>query len=154
MRRCPDASSSNASGCEGGTGGGCKEWLTGAYCKLCNSSARGVRYYDTETSTCRPCAEASWLLPAALVTILCVLPALLWIHCRGGLGRLQRLRTAIMQRYVVRLSLQPKIKLLVSFYQTLSRVPSVYLVVLPTNVVELLRSFKLVSLGLDGVPLE
>ena len=41
-----------------------------------------------------------------------------------------------------------------SLYQTLSRVPSVYLVVLPTNVVQLLHSFKLVSLGLDGVPLE
>ncbi len=45
-------------------------------------------------------------------------------------------------------------RLLVSFYQTLSRVPSVYLVVLPTNVVQLLRSFKLVSLGHDSVPLE
>ena len=44
-------------------------------------------------------------------------------------------------------------RLLVSFCQTLSRVPSVYLVVLPTNVVQLLHSFKLVSLGLDGVPL-
>ena len=57
------------------------------------------------------------------------------LNSRDKAAWLRRLRTAIMQRYVVRLSLQPKIKLLLSFYQTLSRVPSVYLVVLPANVV-------------------
>ena len=113
VRRCPDASS-NSSGCGGSEGGGCKPWLTGIYCKLCNASARGVRYYDAQTSSCQPCKNAGKsMVPALGVvagTLGAVLLALLVLHCRRGLGWLQHLHTSLTQRFVVRLSLQPKIK--------------------------------------------
>ena len=58
LRQCPDFSSGSESACLGGVGmeGLCREWTTGPYCRLCNTSDSS-RYYSN--SECLPCeAEA------------------------------------------------------------------------------------------------
>ena len=120
LRRCPDASSSE-SGCVGGVGDGegpCKAWLAGPYCSRCNVTDRS-RYYDADRSACLLCDGniAEPILIGVGVIIACVVAALLW-HFKPPrtMPRLAKLRLWLTRMWG-RLSLRPKCKQLVGFYQ-------------------------------------
>ena len=162
IRRCPDLGS-NSSGCVGGIsdGGGagpCKPWLEGPYCRLCNVSDRS-RYYHPEKSSCLPCDQGSEgpLWTSLLVLVGLVVLVLLWLRFPPltMLGRVQRF-ARVLQLLSSQMSVRPKFKQMLGFYQIATRISSVYDVAMPDAVRRLLSVFELfnINIGGFGLPLQ
>ena len=156
LRRCPDFG--DRSGCVGGVGGGegpCKPWLTGPYCRLCNVTDT-TRYYAASESSCLACkgnAELPIIVGVGVV-LLAIFIGLLWtrfskVSCAPCLARLGS-RSA---RIFMQLSLRPKLKQLLGFYQVATRIADVYEVPMPRAVAALLSVFELVNLNIKGIGL-
>ena len=158
LRRCPDFG--DDSGCVGGIGfeGPCKAWLQGPYCRLCNVSDT-TRYYDDESSACLPCeggAEGPMLLGGS-VAVAALAAVLLWGRFQPhrnvrSLARLVR-RLSRLSRLSAQLSLRPKGKQLLGFYQIATRVSDVYEVPMPQAVAALLQIFEVLNINVAGVGL-
>lgn len=155
LRRCPDFG--NRSGCVGGIGDGegpCKEWLMGPYCRLCNVSTPS-RYYNVEQSACLAC-EGDAAAPIMLGGGLCIAALIivqLWARFKPhrnvpALARLARWAA----RLSAQLSLRPKGKQLLGFYQIATRVSDVYDVPMPDGVAQLLSFFEVLNVRHQPLP--
>ena len=129
LRRCPDATKGNASGCPGGVGvgegeGPCKPWLTGPYCRLCNVSDTS-RYYDAVASACLPCEATSAARPLAVGggALLVLLAALLLLRRFKPLRRCAPRLATRLRRLYLQLSLRAKFKQALGFYQVVIPLP-------------------------------
>ena len=149
LRRCPDFGVT--SGCVGGVGDGegpCREWLRGPYCKLCEVTD-GSMYYDVGASACVVC-EGDAVAPIMLgcgVFFAAAIGALLWVRFMPHrnvrcLARLVR-RAAQLS---AQLSLRPKGKQLLGFYQIATRVSEVYDVPMPAAVARMLAVFEVLAI--------
>ena len=154
LRRCPDFG--NASGCVGGVGAGegpCKPWLKGPYCKLCNTTDTS-RYYDGENSECLPCESSATtpLVVGGIGVVVVVVATLLWVRFEPhrNVAMLARL-WARASRLTTRLSLRPKLKQMLSFFQVATRIADVYEVPLPDAVAQLLSLFEMVNIYFGGM---
>ena len=85
VRRCPDATKAEGSGCQGLPDAPCKHGLTGVYCLTCVGNST---YYDAEASECRLCATTllNWelllsLLAATLVVLVVSVARRSWRRC-------------------------------------------------------------------------
>ena len=121
LRQCADYAD-GSSGCIGGVSDGegpCKEWLAGPLCSLCNVTDSS-RYYDAGESACLECSGslAATLLTGFGVIIACAGAALLWwrIKPHRTVPRLAWLWLRL-KRLWRQLSLRPKCKQLLGFYQ-------------------------------------
>jgi hypothetical protein len=145
----------SASGCLGGTGNPCADTLTGVYCRLCNRSNDVNVFYKPATAQkgakCEVCldvvAKVVRMVVATLSAAALALMIVLWIR-----RRLSSKSVAHLMRIAVRYSPMNKIKIIVVLNQIATRIPSVYEVTLPANIVAVLETFAaMVTLGLDNV---
>ena len=141
LYRCPDASAAST-GCIGGVGDPCKASLRGAYCRVCVNDSW---FYDEGASECRVC-DASTVFAANnmraaifLISIACVaLITTKALQYRAPL-RLHQIYLAS-----TRSSLTVKLRLLVTFFQIICRVPRVYLLEIPADLRRFIERFDLV----------
>ena len=154
LRRCPDFGSS--SGCSGGVSGDgegpCKAWLTGPYCRLCNTTDSS-RYYNAERSACLPCeaGAAAPLVAGVVVVVAAILSAVIFKvrvlpRCKGP-------RLARASQMWLQLALRAKCKQVLSFYQVATRISGAYDVPLPREVAALLSLFELLNINIGGIGL-
>jgi len=167
VRRCPDAAANcsanshcplSTSGCRGGDGDTCMPGLNGTFCRSC---AEPFHYYVRATTEavahCEPCEEVSssrsvviillFLSCAVVVAFIAVIFTRMPANAQQLLRQLWHAATQIYR-------LPNKLKILVGFYQIAARVESVYDILLPAEVRQLLLSIQLtISIGIDGVPL-
>ena len=171
VRRCPDAAANctgksecsfSSSGCAGGRSIDlCQPGLHGPFCRLCKEPYHFyVQAAQGRAANCKPCSEVS-NSPNLMVLIVVVgLGALLiglatasWHYARktGTLeSRLRSLRVMIFDTY----SVHVKLKVLIGFYQVITKIERVYDLFLPEAIRTLLANFTLIiSLGIDGIPL-
>ena len=106
VKRCPDASSGNASACANMNGQPCKPWTTGPYCRVCSVTDGSARYFDSGQSACVECGNKAATSLAALMGIaVAVLLLLCWCGWRQSYKRLgflayqasQKIRTPLKQ---------------------------------------------------------
>ena len=141
LYRCPDASAAST-GCIGGVGDPCKASLRGAYCRVCVDDSW---FYDEGASECKVC-DASTVFAANnmraaifLISIACVaLITTKALQYRAPL-RLHQIYLAS-----TRSSLTVKLRLLVTFFQIICRVPRVYLLEIPADLRRFIERFDLV----------
>jgi hypothetical protein len=171
VRVCPDAQVNcsttfgtsechSASGCQGGTGYPCANGLEGVYCQLCNRSSDAVFYKAasaTKAAKCEPCSNT--VVRTALPIVAVVVAAALALKVKQvALLRLSSSTVARLRDILIRYTPSNKLKIVFVFYQIATRVPRVYGVAFPPNVVDTLETFAtIVTLGLDNVamaPLE
>ena len=111
VKRCPDASSGDASACANMNGQPCRPWTTGPYCRVCNVTD-GSRYFDSGQSACVECGNTAATSLAALAgIILVVLSLLCWCSVRRPCKRLRSLA------YQTLLKTRAPLKQLITFYQ-------------------------------------
>ena len=111
VKRCPDASSGDASACANMNGQLCRPWTTGPYCRVCNVTD-GSRYFDSGQSACVECGNTAATSLAALAgIILAVLSLLCWCSVRRPCKRLRSLA------YQTLLKTRAPLKQLITFYQ-------------------------------------
>jgi len=159
LRRCPDANRGNSSGCTGGVGDGgegpCKEWLRGPYCSLCNVTDDS-RYYSPDVSECLAC-EGDWeasmgIFAAGVVVVLAAISLCARFQPHRAVPSLARVATRARRLYA-QLSLRPKLKQTLSFYQVVTRVADVYHVDMPDAVADLLAVFEVFNINISGIGL-
>lgn len=175
VRRCSDAATgcpngragckSSTSGCRSEGGEPCRTSLTGPFCRLCSSWADNVtsiqEYYVAATNEdpahCAACSTSNWLLfslVTAMGLILVIASRAMSARLPGRNGcRVARFMPSWFSGEVVeKYTLQTKIKVLVSFYQVISRLEDAYELSLPPVVSQLLIRIRLtVSMGLEGL---
>ena len=169
IRQCPmmlrrsddDGEEELHSSCRGGGGGGgdalCQEWLAGPLCMLCNGT--GARHYDAKTLECLPCDDGDAITPLAAgggAAVLLLLVGALWARFKPH-RRVRRLRRLgdKAERLTARLSLRPKAKQLISFFQIVTRIGEVYKVPMPSAVRRVLDVMDLLNVTIGSfVPLE
>jgi hypothetical protein len=133
------------------------------YCRLCNRSNDDVRVFykvatASEEAKCKVCDDhfVTYTLLLAMAILAAVALAGLTVMWIGR--RLTPKTMARLQSILIRHTPWHKCKIIFVFYQIATRVPRVYEVALPPNIVALLETFStIVTLGLDNVataPLE
>ena len=172
VRECPDARKNcstsfgtaaceSSSGCSGGATG-CAPGLAGPYCELCNRTA-GLVYYTSATvegvATCAPCEDklSSTFVFVVVVVGLIGLAALVVYLVRRNMSD-----KTVMRLKILNGSFTPrnKFKIVMTFYQLATKVPTVYSVLLPPDVNVFLESlssffsFGFDSPALSSTPLE
>jgi len=160
VRPCPDATE-ETTGCVGGVGNVCKERLGGPYCAGCTAEMIAEGYhYAVSKSECRPCGEAElgWqgtlvLSALALVVVGGLAAAVLSRPLGAALRGTWLLRLAKM---IVRLRerLAVKAKLLLSFYQVVTRIEVVYKLRLPPAVQITISWFSGIHFNIGMLPRE
>ena len=115
LRRCPDASSRNASACANIDGQPCKPWTAGPYCRVCNVTD-GSRYFDSAQSACVECGDTAETSLTALVACLvgitlAVLLLLCWCGWRKSYKRLRFMAYQALQK------IRAPLKQIIAFYQ-------------------------------------
>jgi len=172
VRVCPDARANcsstfgtdecqSSSGCQGGVGEVCAPGLKGVYCELCDRSDGRLVYYkpaaDDSVATCAECGGtlgASVAVALGGLATLCVLMVLV-LYLRKHMS----IRLALsLKRFNDNFTPRNKCKIVVTFYQLATKVPTVYEVSLPTDVKAVLDALSSVfSFGMQGIattPLE
>jgi len=150
-----------STGCVGGSGHPCKPRLGGPYCTGCTAEALAEGYhYSAARSECLPCgkAELGWqgsLVLALLGGVVFIGPML--VVARRPLGRW--LRGAVLARVwaqLVRLRerLAVSVKLLLSFYQVVTRIEVVYRLRLPALVQLTISYFSGIHFNIGLLPRE
>ena len=111
LRRCPDASSRNASACANMNGQPCKPWTTGPYCRICNVTD-GSRYFHSGQSACVECGDTAATSLATLIGItLAVLLLLCWCGWRQPCKRLRFMAYQALKK------IRAPLKQIIAFYQ-------------------------------------
>ena len=182
VRRCPDAGAnctgrnecpSSSSGCYGGPNAtqGCMPTLTGVFCRLCESDDHYyVQATPLKAAHCLSCAGvmkrafttegnmvALWIVGAVVLTMItltlcCARGMPVWLHARRR--RLQQLLARVWHKAAREYTVLNKLKIMIGFYQIVTKVERIYDVYLPAEVRALLQFFQVfISLGLEGVPL-
>ena len=155
LRRC--ATSSCLGGVNAQLGVNCRNKTTGPYCKLC-AIDDGSHYFDINDSECLECntnLAASYGVGGAGV-VLGLIVLLLCVrfkpHKRAGMQRLG----AKLNHLLVGLSLRAKVKQLLSLYQVVTQVSSVYVVQMPEKVQDLIDIIKFLNINIFsiGLPLQ
>ena len=165
IRQCPsrlsigDNGTVRESGCIGGAGFAddlCDEWLAGPLCTLCNVSEG--RYYDAVEYACLPCefsptnSAATIAIGGALLLLLGMTGARLRRLLREK--KLKRMLHLIHHARRLKRRLTVKAKQLVSFYQIVTRVTTIYQVTMPATVTETVSRFSVVMvMSFDGLGL-
>ena len=182
VRRCPDSAANctgrnecpwSTSGCYGGPNASevCRPTLTGVFCRSCESDDHYyVQAAPGKPAHCLSCAGvvgrafttegnmvALWIIIAIVLTLITLavcsargLPA--WMHARRR--RLQQLLVRLGRTAAREYTVLNKLKILIGFYQILTKIERVYDVYLPAEVRAMLQFFQvLISLGVEGVPL-
>ena len=171
VQRCPDAETPEVSGCRGGntSNGGCAQSLTGIFCMLCDrSSVSGLRVFYAGASQgygvmsrapaeCRDCellytSQETLTLGAVLLTGV-LLVAMASLRCsKEHWGSLRRRHLSNSGRLWSVAGIPGKLKILVGFFMIVTRIETVYGVVLPAAVLALLNIFRVaVSLGFESL---
>ena len=168
VRRCPDAATNcsalsecswTSSGCAGGRSEDlCHPGLTGAFCRSCIEP-----YYFYKRATednvahCESCSSVSTSGPVVVLIIsACTLLTGFICMCMVRAGpRWRREQLLNIWLTVTNVYGVPnKLKIVVGFYQIVTRIETVYAILLPAEVRELLLQLQLtISLGIDGIPL-
>ena len=160
VRSCPDEAES-FTGCVGGVGDPCKARLGGPYCGGCTAEAIADGYhYAASRSACLPCGEAElgWQGTAVLgVLVFLLLLVPLSIALRRPLLRaLKGTCVARLAHVILRLreQIRTKIKLLLSFYQVVTRIEVVYRIHLPSVVTVTISYFSGIHFNIGVLPVE
>ena len=168
VRSCRDGGTTNTSGCLGGARHGeasCRDGLAGVFCELCaswldgNASSKREYYsppHKDQPAQCLSCSSLRLALgssvrmamglfvltPLILLTLYKVLP-------RWALDFLARARRTLIETFTVPV----KLKLLIGFYQIVTRFRHVYVLTYPTSVGSTLGDFEsIISFGLENLP--
>ena len=174
VRRCPDAAANcsgrsecqtSSSGCAGGRSGGgadlCQPGLGGPFCRLC---VEDYHFYvsadDEQVAHCKPCEEVS-NSPNMVVLVVVACTAGLFACALSALvyraRQKRKLRAWLREAHTAffaTFTLHIKFKILVGFYQIITKIEGVYDLFLPAEIRELLLQLQLIiSLGIDGIPL-
>ena len=145
--------------------------LTGVFCRLCESDNHYyVQATPQKAAHCLSCGGvmgraftsegnmvALWILSAATLTLITLalccargLPA--WLYTRRR--RLQRLLARLWLKAARDYTVLNKLKILIGFYQIVTKLERIYDVYLPAEVRQLLQFFEVfISFGLEGVPM-
>ena len=149
---------------------GCAPGLTGIFCRSCARNGTGddgdgaresLRYYvkatPTEVATCKPCGNTLVTLVAMGAAFIAAAAAGLGLVAAVHRFLVPPLRKQQLRGFSREINLPVKLKILLSYYQVVTVVDSVYAVELPSGVKQMLNSFSVVvGLGVKGVstPLE
>ena len=172
VRECPDArkgcestfgtaACESNSGCQGGVGDVCGDQLSGVYCEQCESSGDELVYYveatEDRTATCAPCGNTlagSFAVGAIALTVVAFIVLLVLFVRRKMTPTMWR----TFRRFNESCTPRNKLKIVLGFYQLVTKVPGVYEVTLPPDVNAVLKTISVwASFGLQGVattPLE
>ena len=171
VRECPDARKGCAStfgtaaceslsGCQGGVGNICGDQLSGVYCEQCERSGELVYYVkatEDRTATCAPCGDSlvgSFTVGAVVLATIVFCALLIYlVRCKMTPGMWRTFK-----RFNEGCTPRNKIKIVLGFYQLVTKVPGVYEVTLPPDVSAVLETLSgWASFGLQGfatTPLE
>ena len=175
VRRCPGSLGGSAcvgcggAGCEVANFSGCKPGITGPYCSRCEtrSDDEDSVYFDVEEQDCLPCRESGSNVAAivmAAVLLFCLLGCAALAIKRhvsqqakqgeeeDALSHLVHAEEKWWKRHAksIKRRLKIKVKVLFTFYQIATKVPSTYKVIYPPSVETQLAIFSFVNLELDG----
>ena len=150
VRLCPDGRKTN-SACKGAIGGTveqCQPGTAGTYCLLCNATSTNERMFYVSASadapaTCALCGGRS----GSTISLIVLFLALIGVAIGAYLLIEKTMPAEQKERVSVRLGSinthftpMTKLKVIFGCYQMSSKVPSVYEVTLPQDVVDLLNS--------------
>ena len=125
------------SGCIGGTGDPCKANLTGVFCSSC--SVLDGNYYDESESECKTC-DGHAVAPVLLSLMIAAIVIMLALGYASFKKSLHPNAASIIRR----MQLPNKAKILLGFYQVVTKIPSIYKVRMPSTVRQLLENFSFV----------
>lgn len=174
---CETRTGTNASPCIGGLGFGnalCAPNHTGPLCEVCEQDSH---YFDKQSDPpgCTECPSGGQFAArlAVVAVIICLLVCLFALigtlrhtpplrdasTTRSRCARLQlwaSLKIGLVDMYVKALSLMPKLKCLVSFFQILTVLPTIYSVSMPRFYTDWMSAFNWVNLDIISfvVPLK
>ena len=157
IRRCPDATygcgslgdDNCTSACQGGpVAPGCHETLTGAFCLSCTSP--DGHYYAsasaTEIARCHDCGNEGGMylgIISGAIASMVVIGSFVW-----QMRQRRYMRRALIRCKVLWVVLRFRAKLLLAFYQVISKIPYIYEVTLPSSVRNLVNFLEFwTSLG-------
>ena len=168
VRSCRDGGTANTSGCLGGALHGkasCRDGLAGVFCELCASwldgNASSKREYyspplEDQPAQCLSCSSLRLALGSSMrmamglfVLTPLILLALYKVLPKGALDLLARLRRTLFETFTVPV----KLKLIIGFYQIVTRFRHVYVLTYPAIVGSTLGAFEsIISFGLENLP--
>lgn len=164
IKRCHDAAENctgddmtsecaqSSSGCLGGDDPDrpCRPSLGGKLCQLCNASgARYVKADETHVAHCEPCENDTLMVVGILLGAVAAFCLLLWLVPRvvRRMPMVQIFKTWVATEAAA-FSLGNKIKILVGFWQIVTKISRVYDISFPGEVLRLMDVFKItVNLG-------